>query len=95
MMRNGYSNGGLLRVSRCSVFVMNLLYRRYTGVLVYRFSPSNLTIIGSDNGLAPGQRQAIIWINARILLIRPLGTNFNERWIEILTFSFMKMRLKV
>ena len=23
MMRNGYNNGGLLRVSRCSVFVMN------------------------------------------------------------------------
>ena len=31
----------------------------------------NLTIIGSDNGLSPGQRQAIIWINAGILLIRP------------------------
>ena len=32
-----------------------------------------LTIIGSDNGLAPGRRQAIIWTNAGILLIRPLG----------------------
>ena len=30
---------------------------------------SKLTIIGSDNGLLPGQRQAIIWTNARILLI--------------------------
>ena len=56
---------------------------------------SKLTIIGSDNGLSPGQRQAIIWTNAGILLIRPLGTNFNEMLIEILTFSFMKMRLKV
>ena len=36
----------------------------------------NLTIIGSDNGLSPGRRQAIIWTNAGILLIGPLGTNF-------------------
>ena len=39
---------------------------------------SELTIIGSDNGLSPGRRQAIIWTNAGILLIQPLGTNFNE-----------------
>ena len=56
---------------------------------------SKLTIIGSDNGLSPGRRQAIILTNAGILLIRPLGTNFNEMLIEIVKFSFMKMRLKV
>ena len=56
---------------------------------------SKLTIIGSDNGLSPGRRQAIIWTNAGILLIRLLGTNFNEILVEILTLSFMKMRLKV
>ena len=39
---------------------------------------SKLTIIGSDNGLSPGQRRAIIWTNAEILLIGPLGTNFSE-----------------
>ena len=44
---------------------------------------SKLTIIGSDNGLSPGQREAIIWTNDGILLIRPLGTNFSEIWIEI------------
>ena len=38
----------------------------------------SLTIIGSDNGLSPGRRQAIFWINAVILFIGPLGTNFNE-----------------
>ena len=54
-----------------------------------------LTIIGSDNGLSPGRRQAIIWTNAAILLIGPVGTNFSEILIEILTFSFMKMRWKV
>ena len=39
---------------------------------------SELTIIGSDNGLSPGRRQAIIWTNAGILLIRTLGTNVSE-----------------
>ena len=38
---------------------------------------SKLTIIGSDNGLLPGQRQAIICTNAGILLMWPLGTNLN------------------
>ena len=56
---------------------------------------SKLTIIGSDNGLSPDQRQAIIWTNAWLLLSGPLGTNFSEILIEILTFSFKKMRLKV
>ena len=32
----------------------------------------NLTIIGSDNGLLPGRRLAIIWTNVDRLLIRPL-----------------------
>ena len=56
---------------------------------------SKLIIIGSDNGLSPGRRQAIIRTNAGILLIRPLGTNFSEFLIKILIFSFKKMRLKV
>ena len=56
---------------------------------------NKLTIIGSDNGLSPGRRQASIWTNAGILLIWPLGTNFSEIWVESLTFSFKKMRLKV
>ena len=56
---------------------------------------SELTIIGSDNGLSPGRRQAIIWTNAGILLIGPLGTNFNEILIGIQTFSFKKMHLKM
>ena len=55
---------------------------------------SELTIIGSDNGLSP-RCQAIIWTNAGILLIGPLGTNFNEILIEIHTFSFKKMHLKM
>ena len=56
---------------------------------------SKLTIIGSDNGLSPDRRQAIIWTNAGILLIGPLGTNFSEILFEILIFSFKKMLLNV
>ena len=55
----------------------------------------NLTIIVSDNGLSPGQRQAIIWTNVGILLIETLGTNFSEILIEIITFSVKKMHLKM
>ena len=56
---------------------------------------SKLTIIGSDNGLAPSRRQAIIWTNDGIMLIRTLGTNFSGilRWIH--SFSFRKMHLKM
>ena len=53
------------------------------------------TIIGSDHGLSPGRRQAIIYTNAGILLIGSLGTNFSEISIKSLTFSFTKIRLKV
>ena len=56
---------------------------------------SKLTIIDSDNGLSPGRCQAIIWTNAGILLIGPLGANFSEMLIEILTFSFKKMQFKI
>ena len=54
-----------------------------------------LTIIGSDNGLSPGRRQAIIRTNAGILLIGTLGTNISEILSEIHTFSFKKMHLKM
>ena len=56
---------------------------------------SKLTIIGSDNGLSPGRRQAIIWTNAGILLIGPLETNFREILIGIQTSLFKKMHLKI
>ena len=56
---------------------------------------SKLTNIGSDNGLSPGRRQAIVWNNAVILLIGPLGTNFSEILIGIQTFSLKKIHLKM
>ena len=56
---------------------------------------NELTIIGSDNGLSPGRRQAIIWTNTGILLIGSLGTNFSEILIKIYIFSFKKMHSKM
>ena len=56
---------------------------------------STITVIGSNNGLSPGRRQAIIWTNDGILLIGPLGANFSEILIKIYTFSFRKMHLKM
>ena len=55
----------------------------------------NLTIIGSDNGLSPGSRQAIIWTNAIIFLSGPFGTNVNQMLIEIQTLSFTKIHLNM
>ena len=56
---------------------------------------SKSTIIGSDNGLSPHQCQAIIWTNARILLIGPLETTFSEILMEISKFSIKKIHLKL
>ena len=56
---------------------------------------NKLTSIGSGNGLSPGRRQAIIWTNSGILLIRTLGTIFSEILIEIYMFPFTKMHLKM
>ena len=49
-----------------------------------------LPIIGSDNGLSPERRQAIIWTNAGILLIGPFRTNSSEILIEIRAFQLKK-----
>ena len=53
------------------------------------------TNICSDNGLSLGRRQSIVWTNAGMLLIVPLGRSFSEFLIEIYAFSFKKMHLKI
>ena len=74
---------------------ISLLYGLTHWGRVTRICVIKLTIIGSDNGLSPGQRQAIIWINDGMLLIWPLRTQFSEILIKIHIFSFMKMLLKM
>ena len=56
---------------------------------------SKWTLIGSYDGLSPGQRQAIILTDAGILSIGPLGTYFGEILIEMYVFSFKKIHLKL
>ena len=75
----------------CTALRLSLLiyWGRVTHICV-----SKLTSIASDNGLSPGRRQAIIWNNAGILLIGPLGTNFSEISIEIQIFCLKKIHLK-
>ena len=79
---------------RCSGWRWPILLRKVTHLgRVTHICVSKLTIIGSDNGLSPGRRQAIIWTNGGILVIGPLGTN-SEIWIKIGRFSLKKMHLK-
>ena len=52
----------------------------------------NLAITGSDYGLSPVQCWVIIWTNAAILLIKPLGNwNLNKKQ----QFSDRKINLKI
>ena len=73
-------------IAKYSWYIMNL---RLVG------RPPSLAIFGSDNGLSPGWRQAIIWTNDGILSVGPLWINFSEFLIKINTFSFKKMHFKM
>ena len=75
------------------IFKISTLWLTHWGRVTH-ICVGKLSIIGSDNGLSPGRRQAIIWTNAGISLIGPLGTNFCEILIGIQTFSFKKLHLK-
>ena len=78
----------------CSTHAYLTHWGRVTHICV-----GELIIIGSDNGFslalangfALGRRQAIIWTNAGIWSMGPLGTNFGEILIEIHTFSFTNL----
>ena len=84
----------VLTTQRKNMMVRNVFYLTHWGRVTH-ICVRKQAIVGSDNGLSPDRRQAIIWPNAGLLLIGPLGTNFSEILIEILTFSFKKIRLKV
>ena len=56
---------------------------------------SKLTTNSPDNGFSPGRCQGIIWTNADILPIGPLGTNFSQILVAIHTFTFKRMHLKI
>ena len=91
--------GFIVRISYCLsrklVWKTLILLTHWGRVMHISICVSKLTTIGSDNGLSPGRRQAIIWTNAGILLIGTLETNFSEIVSEIHAFSFTKMHLKM
>ena len=64
-------------ISRAHKFEIPLLNKMVRGRVTH-ICVSKLTICGSDNGLSPGRRQAIIWTNAGTLWIGPLGTYFSQ-----------------
>ena len=75
-------------------YLFDLKILTYWG-LVTHICISKQTIIGSDNGVFPGQCIAIIWTSAGILLMGPLETNLSEILIVIHTFLLRKMHLKM
>ena len=92
----------LIHINEAEVHIIYSMFTQYEHIFllahwgrVTHICVGNLTNIGSDNGLSPGRRQAIIWINAGILLIRTLGTNFSEILGNIHSFSFKNMHLKM
>ena len=91
----------IVEIKECVVMALYCMSWNMQGAIlthwgrVTHICVSELIIIGSDNGLSPGRRQAIIWTNDGILLIGPLGTNFSEILFRIQTFSFNKMHLKM
>ena len=95
-----WSKNPWIGISTSQQNIKNIITYVVTGILTHwgrvtHICVGKLSIIGSDNGLSPKRRQAIIWTNAGILLIGPLGTNFSEILIEIQTFSLKKIRLKM
>ena len=86
-----YSPGPLFRPSNKTSYYQILLTH---GGRVTHKCVSKLSFLGSDNGLSPGRRQAIIWTNAGILLSGTWGTNFSKILIKVHTFPFKKMHLK-
>ena len=88
-MSQGISSHGWIHWGRVTYHqsiqncIMFLPLEQYQEVYV---CVGDFTIIGWINGLSPGRRQAIIWTNAGILLIGPIGTNFDEIFFEIQVF---------
>ena len=92
------------RANGLTFHICRLLYLSYPvpadGQALNSLRPSdtyalvNYAITGSDNGLSLVRCLAIIWTNAGLLSIQPLGINFSEISIESQTFSVKKMHLK-
>ena len=72
-----------------------IMYTKFVSPQCRIYASMNQVSIGSDSGLSPFRRQAIIWTRAGLLSIGPLGTNFSEILTKIQNFSVTKMHLKI
>ena len=68
---------------------------RHLSEILISLMLSDVCINGSSKGLSTSQHKTIIWTNAGVYLIKPLGTDFSEISIEIHTLPFNKMHLKI
>ena len=59
------------------------------------YASVNWVIIGSGNGLSPLRHEATTWLNAKIIVNWNPETKFTHILIEIETFPFKKMHLKM
>ena len=59
------------------------------------YASVNLVSIGSDNGLSPIRRKAIIYTSSELLSIGPFGINLSEILIKIQNFTFTEMHMKI
>ena len=94
IMRNGYNNGGLLRVSRCSVFVINLLVLlEYTGCyLWYLMFISYFSVTTVPYLIVSSERIAICTTASVSAVYRCAGVSFQpylwcSHWSENYLFS--------
>ena len=67
----------------------------YRILLSNTYASVNCVGLASCNGLLPVRRQAFTRINAYVLSIGPLGTNFIEILIKIQNLTFMKFHVKI
>ena len=87
-------NDNISRTSMLLKSTSTFILSTHWGIVTHR-CVANLNIIGLDNGLSAGRRQAIIWTNAGILLIGPLRKQISELSIKLHTFSFKKIHVKM
>ena len=94
IIRYRFSHGPRVVVVCCGVIRIYSYLLTYWGWVMHIYL-SIIAMIGSDNGLSPGRRQAIIWTNVGILSIGPLGTHCSEILIKIIILSFKKMHFVI
>ena len=94
MMRNGYNNGGLLRISRCSVFVMNLhVLLEYTGCyLQYLMLLSNFGMCYNCT-VSSSERIAICTVASVLAVNQCAGVSFQPYPTLVPASCWMKVRI--